>query len=110
MSFRSLISPNWWVFLMLCKNVHNFNKYLTALHSSKADGKWLLTNKDGTSWSWSTLQYVYHQDLEWVSANGGMQQIALPKASVDDLDKLTCMQVHLAKHVFKFKTVSFGCN
>jgi hypothetical protein len=29
---------------------------------------------------------------------------------VDDLDKLTCMQVHLAKHVFKFKTVSFGCN
>jgi hypothetical protein len=102
--FASPVSPDRWVWLMLC-NVHNFKNYRTALHASKPDGKRFFTNKDGTSWSWKTLQYIYKQDLE---RNPKVQQTALQKASVEDLDKLTCMRVHLAKHVFEYSTVSFA--
>ena len=104
-SFKSPISPDRWIWLMLC-NVHNFKNYRTALHSSKPDGKRFFTNKNGTSWSWKTLQYIYQQDK--LRSKGGPLQTALRKASVEDLDKLTCMRVHLAKHIFEYKTVTFA--
>jgi hypothetical protein len=40
------------------------------------------------SWSWSTLAFVHHED---VKKNGATPQMALQKASVEDLDKLTSM-------------------
>jgi hypothetical protein len=59
-----------------------------ALHQSKPDGKRFFTNKDGASWTWKMLQYIYEQDKE---CNPRVQQTALWKASVEHLDKLTCM-------------------